>query len=142
MFAPHSRHIKTITSGLGNRLLMQAAIPTPVILPNLAQISCMAVIRGKENNMVQSSSSPNWTPACEYVAIPLGSSSAAPVISPGPSLSSIPVSWGPVFGTELGARVKLVTILAETSNVGGLEEVEQPNVMDGVVPRLLGNQSD
>src|SRR5450830_923033 len=28
---------------------------------------------------------PNCAPACEYVAIPLGSSSAAPVIKPGPS---------------------------------------------------------
>jgi hypothetical protein len=29
--------------------------------------------------------SPNCTPIWEYVAIPLGSSSAAPVIKPGPS---------------------------------------------------------
>jgi hypothetical protein len=45
----------------------------------------MAAINGSVKSMVQVSAYPNCAPACEYVAIPLGSSSAAPVISPGPS---------------------------------------------------------
>src|ERR1700680_5126282 len=36
--------------------------------------------------MVQSMPNPNCAPTCEYVAIPLGSSSEAPVIRPGPNL--------------------------------------------------------
>jgi hypothetical protein len=32
---------------------------------------------------------PNWAPTLEYVAIPLGSSSAAPVTSPGPNILSV-----------------------------------------------------
>src|SRR5713226_1525793 len=37
--------------------------------------------------MVQSMPYPNCAPTWEYVAMPLGSSSEAPVISPGPSFS-------------------------------------------------------
>src|SRR5580692_5458148 len=32
---------------------------------------------------------PNWAPTLEYVAIPLGSSSAAPVTNPGPNILSV-----------------------------------------------------
>jgi hypothetical protein len=59
-------------------------IPTPVIRPNRAQISCIAAISGKLKSIVQSIAKPNSAPTCEYAAIPLGSSSAAPVIKPGP----------------------------------------------------------
>lgn len=41
---------------------------------------------------------PNWAPACEYVAIPLGSSSAAPVIRPGPIFLTQDWSLGPDAG--------------------------------------------
>ena len=42
---------------------------------------------------------PNWAPTWEYVAIPLGSSSEAPVIRPGPNLfSKDKGDWGaPAF---------------------------------------------
>src|SRR5205823_6289634 len=40
---------------------------------------------GHTNRAVQRSVVPCWAPAIEYVAIPDGSSSAAPVITPGPS---------------------------------------------------------
>src|SRR5450631_1846763 len=45
----------------------------------------MPTISGYVNTMAHSVSSPNCAPACEYVAMPDGSSSAAPVIRPGPS---------------------------------------------------------
>ena len=43
-----------------------------------------AAISGKVTT-VHRIEQPNWAPACEQVAMPLGSSSAAPVIRPGPS---------------------------------------------------------
>ena len=43
---------------------------------------------GKTNKAVQNVLSPKAAPACEYVAIPDGSSSLAPVTRPGPSLES------------------------------------------------------
>jgi hypothetical protein len=46
----------------------------------------MATMSGKLKSIVQSMANPNSAPTCEYVAIPLGSSSAAPVIRPGPKL--------------------------------------------------------
>ena len=47
-------------------------------------MSCTAVISGNENSAVQSGRYPNAAPATEYVEMPDGSSSAAPVIRPGP----------------------------------------------------------
>jgi hypothetical protein len=41
-------------------------------------------MRGHVKTAVHKSEVPNWAPAMEYVAIPEGSSSAAPVITPGP----------------------------------------------------------
>ena len=41
---------------------------------------------------------PSCAPACEYVAIPLGSSSDVPVISPGPSRPSSRGLLGPTAG--------------------------------------------
>src|SRR5215467_2481963 len=67
-------------------------MPPPVIRPRRAQISCIAAIMGKVNTIVQSIDIPNCVPTCEYVATPLGSSSAAPVTNPGPRrrISSVP----------------------------------------------------
>jgi len=45
----------------------------------------MAVIRGKVAPAVHSKEVPRVAPATAYVAIPLGSSSEAPVTNPGPS---------------------------------------------------------
>jgi hypothetical protein len=49
-----------------------------------AHIICTAAINGHVSSAVQSSLVPSCAPATEYVAIPEGSSSAAPVITPGP----------------------------------------------------------
>jgi len=48
-------------------------------------MSCTDAINGKENRAVHSGAYPNEAPVTEYVEIPEGSSSAAPVISPGPN---------------------------------------------------------
>src|SRR5437868_7015062 len=50
-----------------------------------APSSCTALISGKVKSASHSSPYPNWLPTWEYVPMPLGSSSLAPVISPGPS---------------------------------------------------------
>jgi hypothetical protein len=49
-----------------------------------AHIICTAAISGHVINAVQSSLVPSSAPATEYVAMPEGSSSAAPVMTPGP----------------------------------------------------------
>jgi hypothetical protein len=64
---------------------MLPASPAPVTRPIRAQISWITAMSGYEKSIVHSKPNPNWAPACEYVAMPLGSSSDAPVISPGPS---------------------------------------------------------
>src|ERR1700733_4185787 len=52
----------------------------------------MTYISGKENKVTHNMPNPNLAPACEYVAIPLGSSSDAPVMRPGPSSRNMRLS--------------------------------------------------
>jgi len=49
-----------------------------------AHIICTAAISGQVISAVHSSEVPSCAPVMEYVAMPDGSSSAAPVINPGP----------------------------------------------------------
>jgi hypothetical protein len=60
------------------------ASPVRATIPMRAHISWTAVISGKDRIAVQSGRYPNEAPATEYVETPDGSSSAAPVIRPGP----------------------------------------------------------
>src|SRR5205085_4652073 len=53
-------------------------------MPILAQMNWTAAIRGKVKSAIQSVEKPNDAPAIEYVPMPEGSSSEAPVMSPGP----------------------------------------------------------
>src|SRR6266853_906332 len=62
------------------------ARPRPVTMPRRAHINCTAAINGKEKSAVHNPAYPYDAPATEYVEMPEGSSSAAPVISPGPRL--------------------------------------------------------
>ena len=64
--------------------LMIVARPLPVSKPTLAHISWITTIKGIRYNAVHSIPSPNFAPAWANVAILDGSSSAVPVISPGP----------------------------------------------------------
>ena len=57
-----------------------------MIMPSRADISCTVVINGNENRAVHSGAYPKDAPLTEYVEMPDGSSSAAPVVSPGPSV--------------------------------------------------------
>src|SRR5436190_8527454 len=68
---------------------------------------------GKENRVIHSMAKPNCAPTCEYVATPLGSSSAAPVIRPGPRRVSRFSDCG-VFGDANP------TFIAEDSDIPSL----------------------
>src|SRR3977135_878811 len=58
----------------------------PLTMPIRAQVSCTEAIHGHVNKAVQSVVKPREAPATAYVPMPEGSSSDAPVISPGPSI--------------------------------------------------------
>ncbi len=72
----------------GSTRRMPAARPRPVNQPMRALMSWTAIISGVVSTRVHSSPAPKRAPDCEYVASPLGSSSAAPVINPGPRVST------------------------------------------------------
>jgi hypothetical protein len=79
----------------------------------------MATINGLVRNIVQHSMKPSWAPACEYVAIPLGSSSAAPVNRPGPGTRDIFVTIGGgrlVIGCLASAASRLALALESPSH--------------------------
>lgn len=64
---------------------IKAAKPFPLKRPIRAHISCITIIVGNRNSIIHSIPRPNFAPTWEYVAISDGSSSAAPVIRPGPN---------------------------------------------------------
>ena len=64
---------------------MLPARPQLELMPIRTAISCTAIISGKVKGIVQSIELPVLAPAIEYVAIPDGSSSEAPVTKPGPN---------------------------------------------------------
>src|SRR5260370_21602557 len=55
-------------------------------MPTLAQMNCTEAISGKLISAVHSVPKPNDAPATAYVPMPDGSSSEAPVMSPGPRI--------------------------------------------------------
>src|SRR5512146_1532744 len=61
------------------------ARPLPVTRPILAQMYWTTVMSGNVRTAVQRSPYPKAAPALAYVPMPLGSSSEAPVMNPGPS---------------------------------------------------------
>ena len=74
--------------------------PWEVTNPILAHIPCIAAIKGNVNNAVHKVDSPNCAPAWEYVAMPEGSSSLAPVIIPGPRLLKKDLIFTKSFGRD------------------------------------------
>src|SRR5579862_977155 len=68
----------------GYRTRITPASPSPVTMPRRAHMICMAAINGNEKIAVHRGAYPNAAPVTEYVEMPDGSSSAAPVINPGP----------------------------------------------------------
>ena len=84
MFATANNDTAANKSLLEWYFLMTPDKPLPDAIPILPHISWMATIAGHKNTASQASLYPYWAPAMEYVAIPDGSSSAAPVTNPGP----------------------------------------------------------
>src|SRR5919197_2507602 len=89
VFAIRRRIVSGKTIFLEYFCFIIAASPLPVTRPILAHISWTTVIIGYKANTNQAIPKPNCAPACEYVAIPDGSASDAPVIIPGPNLLRI-----------------------------------------------------
>jgi hypothetical protein len=85
VFAANNASEKVTMIGFGNLLRSDFISPMPVTIPIRAHIICTAAISGQVSNAVHNMPVPSLAPAIEYVAIPEGSSSAAPVIRPGPS---------------------------------------------------------
>ena len=118
-------------SHLGNRCLRFPARPCPVTLPMRAHIICTAAISGHVRSAVQSSLVPSCAPATEYVAIPEGSSSAAPVMMPGPSdFSSVRIQRD---GADVGKR-KLGVAASLGSGHDSTQPFNRPDV--GTVKKL------
>ena len=95
------------TTGVGKRRCRLAPSPALVCRPIRAHISWTAVMSGKVNSAVQSRPKPNWLPTWEYVPMPDGSSSLAPVMNPGPRSRRMPsgprrttssIDFGPATG--------------------------------------------
>src|SRR3954453_3421551 len=84
-FAETSSEQHSQRTGGGYRVRMTLASPRPVTSPNRAHINCTPTISGRNKSAVHSGLYPNEDPVTEYVAMPEGASSAAPVITPGPS---------------------------------------------------------
>src|SRR5258708_25849338 len=83
-----------------------------------ALISGPADMSGKLNSIVQPSAYPNRAPTCEYVAIPLGSSSDAPVTNPGPSRRQRGRSFGSVVSTLWARAGSVVSLRHDTNGLG------------------------
>ena len=73
------------TTQRGNFSRNAPASPVPVTMPTRAHIICTQPINGQVNHAAHRKEVPNCAPTTEYVAMPDGSSSAAPVVTPGPS---------------------------------------------------------
>ena len=129
-------------SHFGNRCLKFAANPCPVTLPMRAHIICTAAISGHVSSAVQRSLVPSCAPAMEYVAIPDGSSSAAPVMIPGPSDFSSDRSQrdGADFGKEeLGWAFPSDQALTRFSLVTALVpgRPKEQNLAPAIDPRFI-----
>jgi len=85
VLATTSRPTSVSVSQRGQTLPILLAKPSPVTQPMRAESIWMPIISGVVSRSIHTRPKRNCEPACEYVAMPLGSSSAAPVIRPGPS---------------------------------------------------------
>src|SRR5258708_10651105 len=91
-----------------------------------ALISGPADMSGKLNSIVQPSAYPNRAPTCEYVAIPLGSSSDAPVTNPGPSRRQRGRSFGSVVSTLWARAGSVLSLRHDTNGLGGCFLLSDP----------------
>src|SRR5438093_6780868 len=90
VLAAATRTAATYITGAGKVFLMSDARPSPPASPRRAASSSTAAASGSDMGTVHNIAKRNWAPSWEYVPIPEGSSSAAPVMSPGPRWRSTP----------------------------------------------------
>ena len=94
-----------------------ASLRSGTALAQLKQETCYVpgvadAISGQSTGAVQRNLVPNCAPVMEYVAIPEGSSSAAPVMTPGPSAAAIRRSVETLRGAFEGADISLRVVSA------------------------------
>src|ERR1017187_1862988 len=126
VFARRRENVATMTKGFGMRFRSAAASPSPRTMPIRAHIIWTAAMSGQVRRAVQRRLVPSCAPAMEYVAIPEGSSSAAPVMSPGPSTEKkrpghLRMAAG--FGTLLRTEIVHVHVRAESRVIGQVPAV-------------------
>src|ERR1017187_5223062 len=126
VFARRRENVAAMTKGFGTRFRSAAASPSPRTMPIRAHIICTAAMSGQVRRAVQRRLVPSCAPAMEYVAIPEGSSSAAPVMSPGPSTEKkrrghLRMAAG--FGTLLRTEIVHVHVRAEPRVIGQVPAV-------------------
>ncbi len=83
-FADTTSTTETTITGRANRSLIRATSPWPLARLSRAAVSCTADASGRQRGAIHTRSKRNLAPTCEYVPMPAGSSSAAPVMKPGP----------------------------------------------------------
>ena len=133
VFAATTRNTIGYSTHFGYRRRTIAASPSPVTAPMRMHASCTATMSGKVSSIVHRVPKPNCAPACEYVAIPDGSSSAAPVTSPGPKIFRIrlkrlsvrPGGRGcrPGGSDRVGGFIVIASVNAGLALVGGIRLV-------------------
>lgn len=117
-------------------------MPRPVTRPIRALISWIAHIRGQLKSNVQPRSYPNCAPAWEYVAIPLGSSSDAPVIKPSPSTSRSFGLTGCLIASGAGVRAGSWSSVVSAICVGSGRRSSTYPLTRLSVEILAGNDGD
>src|SRR5207245_6807064 len=80
--------------------------PAPETIPTRAQMFWTAAMSGKVSSAVQSVCNPSVAPATAYVPMPLGSSSDAPVMKPGPRI--LPIFLAGLVSDPISAAVPAV----------------------------------
>src|SRR2546430_2274942 len=93
---------------------MDVESPCPVASPSRAANSWTAAASGKVTTDIHRRPSPKAAPTCEYVPIPDGSSSAAPVMKAGPRREKYPNPLIRPRRGELRARTAMAEAYART----------------------------
>src|ERR1039458_7837530 len=129
VFARRRENVAAMTKGFGTRFRSAAASPSPRTMPIRAHIICTAAMSGQVRRAVQRRLVPSCAPAMEYVAIPEGSSSAAPVMSPGPSTEK--KRHGHFLRVEVSATIMPLVAGAPETDLVGQPPLRHPR---GAVP--------
>src|SRR5512132_3095256 len=119
---------------------MLPARPCPVVRPIRRSPAGRSPSSDRRSGISQQNAKPNRAPACEYVAIAVGSSFAAPLIRPGPSTFSSRGLLGPTTGlrevVRSRASIHIGRSADDTADQRARPQKVAVGVADGSAPRL------